>query len=289
MTDTYHGESGYLDLLTDILDEGNDYPDRTGVGCRKVFDRKLVFDLSQGFPLATVRHTPLRIAMEEFWFFLRGHTNTKILESKRVHIWKGNTSRDFLDSRGLQHLPEGDMGKTYGYQLRYFGGYDQLKESLNSLKKDPYGRRHVISMWNPADFDQAALPPCWWAHQFYVSKEDSVDHLNLKVFSRSADCLFGLPFNYQQYALYLSIVAKWLDMAPKTLSCDITDAHLYSNQIEYAEETVLRDVYGPCSLIIHKDINTFEDIIGLQWEDIELNHSQINMRPYVAQKPEMAV
>src|ERR1035438_8502010 len=158
----------YKDLLSEIVQIGVDKPDRTGIGSRAVFGRLLRWNLAEGFPLLTIRRVPMRIAFEETMFFLRGETNTKLLEEKKINIWKGNTSREFLDRRGLTYLPEGDMGRGYGVQWRDWqsvnsDGYsieytDQIANLLAGIKKDPYGRRHLVTGWNPGEISQMALP-----------------------------------------------------------------------------------------------------------------------------------
>ena len=143
----------YRELLNDIIENGTNRGDRTGVGSRYIWGTQLNFDLSNGFPATVCRPVPLRWAFEETMFFLRGETQTTILEDKGVSIWKGNTSREFLDGRGLHWLPTGDMGKGYGHQWRNFGGLhgierqydaspendglDQIVKLIDGLKNDP--------------------------------------------------------------------------------------------------------------------------------------------------------
>ena len=169
----------YIDLLKDVLENGVDKNDRTGIGSRAVFGRLLRWNLQDGFPIITTRKVSLRIAFEETMFFLRGETNTKLLEDKNINIWKGNTTREFLDARGLKHLPEGDMGKGYGYQWRHWPKYieqkdmgpahlggtrvavdrhevDQVKELIDGIKRDPTSRRHVVTGGKPGQLHEMA-------------------------------------------------------------------------------------------------------------------------------------
>src|SRR6266404_3627960 len=179
-------EANYLQLLNAIITAGSKRSDRTGVGTLSIFGTQLRFSLADNkMPMITTKKMFARGVIEELLLFLRGETNTKILEAKSVNIWKGNTSREFLDKRGLTGLPEGDMGKTYGWQWRKFGadqetlfdrptqyfeqGIDQLSQVINSLKNDPHGRRHIITAWNPLQLDECALPPCHCFMQFYVN------------------------------------------------------------------------------------------------------------------------
>ncbi len=277
----------YLDLLKDILDNGVDKSDRTGVGSKAVFGRQLRWDLAQGFPIQTTRKVPFRIAFEETMFFMRGLTNTKILEEKNINIWKDNTSRDFLDGRGLNHLPEGDMGKGYGYQWRHWETddveVDQIEDLLKGLRNDPFGRRHIVTGWNPGHLNQMALPPCHMMQMYSVTPDKK---LNSCFVMRSNDVPFGLPFNIMGYALMNEIFAKHLGLTSGDLVYMGWDVHIYQNQLEMSREVLERTPKALPKLIIKKDLPTLESILELQIEDVEL----IGYDPYpdVKNKPRMA-
>lgn len=293
----------FLDLYKDILENGIDKSDRTGIGSRAVFGRMLRWDLSEGFPIITTRRVPLRIAFEETMFFLRGETNTKLLEEKRINIWKKNTSREFLDGRGLQHLPEGDMGKGYGYQWRHWESarhndeksqwedlpmydiveVDQIKELLNGIKKDPFGRRHVVTGWNPGQLHEMALPPCHMLHMYSVTPDN---RLHTSFVMRSNDVPYGLPFNIMGYALLNHIFAKHLGLTPGELVYMGWDVHIYQNQMDMVKEQLTREPRPLPKFNIKKDLSTFDDIMNLQWEDVEL--IGYDPHPDIADKPEMA-
>lgn len=287
----YMGERGYIDMIKHTLENGVETPDRTGVGCLKTFDNKIIYDIGNGdFPFSTLRPAPLRMAFEEFWFFMRGETNTKILEEKGVYFWQGNTTREFLDNRGLNHLPEGDMGKAYGYQWRNYNGIlDQLADTIETLRKDPYSRRMYTTFWNPVQSKDMALTPCWHSHLFNVMPDiDGRPILNLKVFNRSLDSIFGKSFAAQQYALYMMCIAKMLKMRLGCLILDLSDTHIYSNQIEYAFEMVERDFGEQGTVEIKKEINNLDDMLSLQWDDIEVKGLVVNKKKFRTPKPEMA-
>lgn len=291
----------YIDLLKDIKENGIDKPDRTGIGSRSVFGRMLRWDLSKGFPLQTTRKVSLRIAFEETMFFLRGQTQTKILEDKKINIWKGNTSREFLDKRGLTYLPEGDMGRGYGALWRdwqtaprdpimnEYDTTDQIINLLTGLKNDPYSRRHVVTGWNPGELDRAALPPCHMMHLYSVEGDFTVNQgkLNNAFIMRSNDVPFGLPMNIASYALLNHIFAKHLELIPGDLVYFGWDVHIYQNQSLMVDEILERTPRELPAIKINKDLITFEDILDLQWEDIEI----IGYNPYpdVKNKPGMAV
>lgn len=288
----YKGERGFIDLLGHTLVEGVDTPDRTGVGCRKTFNHQIVYNIGDGeFPFSTIRPSPLRMAFEEFWFFMRGETDTKILEEKGINFWKGNTTREFLDARGLTHLPPGNMGKAYGFQWRQYNDvHDQLVETVDTLINDPYSRRMYTTFWNPSQSKDMALTPCWHSHIFNVLPDkDGYLTLNMKVFNRSLDITFGAQFAMQQYALYMMCMAQLGGMKLGELVFDLSDVHIYHNQIEYVKEILTRDFGKIGTVEICKNIQTIDDMLSLKWDDIKVDGLVVNTKPFVTPRPPMAV
>ena len=302
----------FIDLLNDVVVNGVDKADRTGIGSRSVFGRLLRWDLAQGFPIITTRKVAMRIAFEETMFFLRGETNTKLLEEKKINIWKGNTTREFLDKRGLTKLPEGDMGKGYGYQWRHWETThneiilgtgvnqhsvysiketDQIKDLLEGIKKDPLSRRHVVTGWNPGQLNEMALPPCHMLQMHSIeptSTEFTVGDgkLHTCFVMRSNDVPYGLPYNIMGYALLNHIFAKHLNMIPGDLVYMGWDVHIYQNQMDMVKEQLTRAPLALPTININKYLATLDDILNLQWSDIEL--IGYNPHPDILDKPEMA-
>lgn len=308
-------DSQYLSTMKRILDEGVDRPDRTGIGSRAIWGATMDIDLSEGFPITTHRKVALRIAFEEIMWMLRGDTNSKHLEEKKINIWKGNTSREFLDMRGLTYLPEGHIGKSYSFQWRNFGGdyakteptpyygdngfmgnisypdytkndgngIDQVAELLEGLKKDPNGRRHIITGWNPQQLKEMSLPCCHLYQQYQVLD----GKLNSTFCLRSWDFLLGSAYNVMGYALLNMIFAKYLNLKPGKLFAVGMDVHLYSDQIEMAEEMVNRTWFDLPILNIKKDLNSLDDILSLEFNDLELVGYQAH--PDYKNKPKMAI
>lgn len=269
----------YKNLLREIVTLGHTVDDRTGVGTRKIFDANLKVDLSSEvegiyhLPALTLRKVFPRVAFEEMKWMLSGSTDAKILQDKNIKIWDGNTSREFLDKAGLSHLEEGQIGRGYGYQFRSFNGeYDQLKEVLCEIDRNPHGRRHYISLWNPCDLKETALPPCHLSYQFVVTGEE----LNLKFYMRSCDVILGLPTNMMFSGFFLTFVANLLGYRVGSLAVSIGDAHVYLNHLEAANYMInARDDYSlpeftwiePYSFdATHLD----DDIDTLLWEDVNV-------------------
>lgn len=267
-----HPENQYLNLMRNILDYGFEKVDRTGIGTKGIFGAMMSFDLARGFPLFTTRQISFRIAFEEIMFFLRGETDTKILEEKKILIWKDNTTREFLDSRGLSHLPEGDMGKGYGFQLRRFGetatsqGVDQLVYLINNIKSNPYDRRHMISYWNPQQLKDAALPPCHTT--YYCQVEDN--KLNGLFWMRSSDVYHGAPYNVAGYAFLTHLLAKLTGYIPGKLVYMSADAHLYKTQFEVVNEQLGKTPLPFPQINFNKEIKNLDEALSLSYQDINI-------------------
>ncbi|KAI9662950.1 MAG: Thymidylate synthase [Bathelium mastoideum] len=281
--DPSHEEYQYLNLIRTILETGEHRPDRTGTGTYSLFaPPALKFSLSKPsvesdatapptpiLPLLTTKRVFLRAVVAELLWFVSGCTSSKPLNEQGVKIWDGNGSREFLDSVGLGHREEGDLGPVYGFQWRHFGadyqdchadysgqGVDQLKEVVHKLKNNPYDRRIILSAWNPADLKKMALPPCHMFAQFYVSfSEDKArlskatngqghessnsdtksrpkGTLHTQLYQRSCDMGLGVPFNIASYALLTHMLAHACDLYPGTLTHVMGDAHVYLDHVD---------------------------------------------------------
>jgi thymidylate synthase len=259
----------YTALVKDILANGNQRGDRTGTGTHSVFGRQLHFDISGSIPLLTTKYVPWKAVIKELLWFLRGDTDASKLAADGVRIWDGNTSREFLDNRGLAHLPEGDIGAGYGFQWRHFGGayqtcketydntigYDQVAVVLDQLRHDPFSRRIFMSAWNPAALKDMALPPCHVSAQFYVDEDERGRRfLSCHMYQRSVDTFLGLPFNIMSYATLTHIFAMLTDMRPKELIISTGDTHIYSDHVEQVKTQCERIPYSAPFLAVNPTI-----------------------------------
>ena len=267
----------YQGLMKHVLENGVSRQDRTGIGSKFVSGAKLDWDLSAGFPIPTTRQISFRIAFEETMFFLRGETDTTILEKKNINIWKGNTSREFLDSRGLQHLPVGSIGQGYSHTWRNYNGsegtqdgVDQIKNLLEGLKNNPNDRRHVVTAWDPSQLSGTPLPPCHLMHMYTV--DTSNNKLNSCFIMRSSDLYHGLPYNVMGYSFLNIAFSKLLGYTPGTVTYFGWDAHIYNHQIEAVETQLQRTPYTLPSLTINKKLETFEDLLSLEYTDISVEN-----------------
>jgi dihydrofolate reductase/thymidylate synthase len=291
-----HPEQQYLDLLNKILNEGDQRLDRTKVGTKSIFAPRMEFDLRDGFPLLTTKQTWFDGIKKELLFFISGKTDTKILESQGVKIWKANTTAEYLIKYNLPWR-EGDMGPGYPHQWRHAGaeytgcdidytgqGVDQLQEVINSIKKDPFGRRHIISSWDVANIKLMALPPCHCLCQFYVGCNGIgiPTYLDCCLYQRSSDMFLGVPFNIASYALLMSIIGHLTGLIPRKFIHDLGDAHIYLNHIEQVKTQVGRVPYPFPKLKFNRQLTNIDDI---QPNDIILE----NYKSYPKLVGEMAV
>lgn len=261
-----HLEQQYLQLLGDILSDGEMRQERTGTGTKSIFGSSMKFDLREGFPLITTKQVSFSIIVKELLFFISGKTDTKILEQQGVNIWKGNTTKEFLEKRGLNYK-EGDMGVGYPIQWRHAGvkyegcdkdyeGIDQLQNIIKSIKEDPYGRRHIVSSWDVVNIDKMALPPCHCFFQFYVSNDG---YLDCQMYQRSADMFLGVPFNIASYALLTIMIAHLTDLKPRYFNHVLGDAHIYLNHLEQVQEQIGRTPYPFPTLKINRKVESIDD------------------------------
>jgi thymidylate synthase len=225
-----HPERQYLALLEDILANGVRRGDRTGVGTLGVFGRQMRFDLAQGFPLLTTKALHRRSIILELLWFLRGDTNVRWLQERGVRIWD-----EWADETG-------ELGPVYGRQWRSWAApdgrvIDQIAGVVETLKTNPYSRRHVVSAWNPAEVDDMALPPCHCLFQFFVAE----GRLSCQLYQRSADVFLGVPFNIASYALLTLMMAQVTGLQPGEFVHTLGDAHLYLNHVDQAKLQLSRE------------------------------------------------
>lgn len=244
----------YLDLLRDIMQNGQDADNRTGVYARKVFGRQMRFDLSKGFPLVTTKKVFLKGIIHELIWLLSGNTNIKYLTDNNVHIWDEWADKD------------GNLGPVYGYQWRNFNGegIDQIKDVIERIKKNPQDRRLIVSAWNPAQIDKMALPPCHCFFQFDVTPDG---RLNCQLYQRSCDMFLGVPFNIASYSLLTMMIAQVTGLKAGEFVHTLGNAHIYSNHFEQVQQQLARDPYPLPQMKINPEV---KDIFDFKYEDFEL-------------------
>ena len=287
-----HEEYQYIKLIEELIYFGNDKNDRTGVGTFSLFGKSMKFSLkNNNIPILTTKKIFWRGIVEELLWFISGNTNVKTLQDKNIHFWDGNSSREYLDSIGLNNRDIGDVGPIYGFQWRYFGanyntcndnyennGFDQLLDLIYKIKNNPNDRRMIITSWNPNQLKDMALPPCHILSQFYVYN----GYLSCQMYQRSADMGLGVPFNIASYSLFTYLIAQCTDLLPGDFTYIIGDCHVYKNHIPFLKEQIKKKPFDFPQI----KINTKnKDITKFKYEDFEL----INYKSHEAIKMEMAV
>ena len=288
----FHNEEGYLNLLRKILEEGVSREDRTGVGTLSLFGEQLKFNLNGQFPILTTKKVFTKAIIHELLFFIRGETSSKILEKENINIWKWNTTREFLNNRGLSEYEVGDLGPMYGFNWRHYNadyagcnkdytgkGLDQLQNIINEIKENPNSRRLLMTTFNPSVLHKSCLMPCHGISvQFYVND----GYLSCMMNQRSVDTVLGLSFNITSYALLTYIIADICNLKPKELIMSLGDTHIYKNHIEQARTQLERIPYDFPTLKIKRKIETIDNI---KYDDFEI----IDYKCHSAIKAPMAV
>lgn len=267
----------YLEIIKKILSEGVEKKDRTGTGTLAIAGAMFEHDMSTGFPLITTKSVPLRLVASELEFFIKGITDKEWLRSKNNHIWDAWCSPDKVkyghDEETKEKMnAERELGPIYGFQWRHFNGkyngwnsehgtegVDQLKEIVETLKKDPTSRRMICMAWNPAQQKHMALPPCHYGFQVTVTD----GKLNLMWNQRSVDVALGLPFNIASYALLLHLLAKEAGLKEGRLVGFLADTHIYLNHVEGLKEQLSRTPDPLCSI----RTDNFTSIFDWKYED----------------------
>ena len=265
----------YHDLIKHVLEHGNEKGDRTGTGTKSVFGYQMRFDLSEGFPMVTTKKLHLKSIIYELLWFLNGDTNINYLQENGVRIWN-----EWADENG-------DLGPVYGHQWRNWNSeeIDQIKEVVETLKKNPNSRRMLVTAWNPSvlpdtsiSFSEnvangkAALPPCHAFFQFYVAD----GKLSCQLYQRSADIFLGVPFNIASYALLTMMIAQVCGYQPGDFIHTFGDAHIYNNHLDQVHLQLSRDFRELPTMRINPEV---KDIFSFKFEDFSLEN--YNPHPHI--------
>ncbi len=250
----------YLDLLTHLLETGNERSDRTGTGTISRFGYQMRFNLAEGFPVVTTKKLHLKSIIHELLWFLNGDTNVKYLQDNGVKIWNEWAGED------------GELGPVYGHQWRSWSApdgreIDQISQLIEQIKNNPSSRRLIVSAWNVGDIDKMKLPPCHLLFQFYVND----GKLSCQLYQRSADVFLGVPFNIASYALLTLMVAQVTGLQPGDFVHTFGDAHIYNNHLDQVRLQLSREPYPLPQMKINPEVKS---IFDFKYEDFELVNYQ---------------
>jgi thymidylate synthase len=284
-------ENQYINLIKNIIDNGTNEYSRNG-NTQFIFGNMMRFSLKDGtIPILTTKKVAVKTCFEELMWFIKGQTNNKLLQDKKVHIWDANSTREFLDKNKLHHLQENDLGPVYGHQWRYFNapytdcntdytgkGIDQLAELIENLK-DPVkriSRRHIISAWNPCQLNEMALPPCHIMMQFNVSE----DKLSCAMYQRSCDVGLGVPFNIASYSFLTHIIATHCNLVAHEFVYFMGNCHIYIEHMDMLKEQITREPLPFPKIKINTIHNMIEDYCydDIIWIEKYNSHDKIIMK-----------
>jgi len=285
-----HEEYQYLNLIQHILENGFLEEGRNG-STLSIFGNTMRFSLKEKkIPILTTKKLSWKVCLKELLWFISGKTNNNILKNQNVTIWDGNASHDFLNSRGLGHYSDGELGPIYGHQWRNFNatwegdidytgkGVDQLQQIIDILKdpKQRNSRRLIMTAWNPCQLNQMALPPCHILCQFNVHNGNQ---LSCALYQRSGDVGLGVPFNIASYSFLTHLIAKHCDLEASEFIYFLGNAHIYQEHIEPLKTQLLNEPFSFPTLVIKdtkSNINDYElddfDVISYK------SHESIKMK-----------
>lgn len=246
----------YLDLLEHVMKNGVEKNDRTGTGTISVFGYQMRFNLEDGFPVLTTKKLHLRSIIHELLWFISGDTNIRYLKENGVKIWDEWADKD------------GNLGPVYGYQWRSWPAadgrnIDQLMNVIESIRKSPDSRRHLVNAWNVGEIDKMALPPCHVLFQFYVAG----GKLSCQLYQRSCDIFLGVPFNIASYALLTIMIAQVTGLKPGEFVHTLGDAHIYLNHTDQVRLQLTREPYPLPKMVVNPEV---KDILKFSFEDFTL-------------------
>jgi len=269
-------EFQYLSLLKNIINNGVMEKGRNGITYTQIGGMMRFSLKNNQIPIMTTKKMAWRVCLKELLWFMNGDTNNELLQEENVKIWNDNATREFLDSRGLYHLRENDLGPVYGHQWRFWNapysreygcfedyrgkGIDQLQNIIDDLNESKItgetSRRMIMTAWNPEQIDEMALPPCHVLSQFHITEGNQ---LSCTLYQRSADMGLGVPFNIASYSFLTHILAKHCDLEAKEFIHFIGNAHIYDDHVESLEEQIENEPYDPPNLIISEKKEKIED------------------------------
>lgn len=291
----------YIDLITDVMTNGSDRTDRTGVGTRSVFGRQMRFDLRTGkFPAVTSKKLAWKAVVSELLWIIEGSGDERRLceilhgtrDDSKTTVWTANANADYWTPKAKF---KGDLGVVYGKMWRSWPKtphtfweklkhifvekkVDQLSDLIDGIKNDPYGRRHIITAWNPSELENMALPPCHMTAQFYVVDGE----LSCQLYQRSVDIALGLPFNIASYSLLTYMIAQVCGLKVGDFVWTGGDCHIYKNHFEGVKIQVMRDLKELPTLSINPEVSSIYDF---KMEDFDL----VGYDPHGPIKMQMAV
>lgn len=286
-------EVQFLNLLRNIIANGEYREDRTGTGTIAIFGESIKIDLKKGFPLITTKKMATKAIFSELLWFIEGSGDERRLaeihhgtrDPSKLTIWTANAEADYWKPKAKF---EGDLGKVYGVQWRKWATgntipspdkngdiqyheetIDQLAQVIDKIKNNPTDRRIILSAWNVGQLSDMALPPCHMMAQFFVSMKDGVKTLSCQMYQRSVDTMLGLPFNIASYAALTHMIAQVTGCEVGTLHMILGDTHIYKDHIEAAKMQIQRKPYHCPTLKLRPTVSSID---GFSMDDFVIEN-----------------
>jgi len=269
-----NAEIEYLKILDEILKFGVPKSDRTNTGNLELFGRSIRHNYEEGFPLLTTKKMFSKGIIIELLWFLKNTEDPSYMLENGVHIWDGWMKEDENGKKTLPH--------TYGKKWRDFYGCDQVSRLINDLKTNPNSRRHVVSAWDAANVNNAALPWCHilWQINVHLDEDKPPEQrkndgkkgdISIAVYQRSADTFLGVSFNLASYSFLLYMIAEITGYRPKEMYYTFGSIHIYNNHIEQCKLQLTREPYFlPKLALNHKD--NIDDFVYEDFKILDYNY-----------------
>lgn len=262
----------FKDEINEILTNGfNDkdfevrpkWPDGVPAHTIKTFGAVRRYDLSKEFPVLTLRTQAFKGVVRELLWMWQKKSNVVDDLGKSAAIWRA------------WERPDGTIGKTYGYQLGIkhhysYGDLDQVDNLIYLLKNKPMDRRMIVTMWNPADLHDMALPPCVYESIWDVSD----GKLNCTLIQRSGDVLAAASsggWDTMEYAILVHMLAQVCGYKPGILLHIVNNLHIYDRHIEAVKEVMKNPEFEAPTLWLNPEVKDFYDF---KEEDFRLENYQ---------------
>lgn len=265
-------DEDYLKLIENVINNGSEVSDRTGVGTRFLSGAFIKHDMREGFPILTTKKVNYKSSIAETISFLKGHDNYKDFEKEGTKVWNANGEADYWLDNPNHTGEEGYLGRIYGVQWTdWMGEVNQIDNLLKRIKEKPTCRRLIVTAWNPSELDQMALPPC---HCFFqVNCDVNTNEMDLDVYIRSNDLALGCPYNLIGYGSLLMIIAKMTGYTPRYLNYHVGNAHVYLNHLEGLSIQLKRSGYNLPKMEL-KDFDSINDLTKDHFELYKYKHDE---------------
>lgn len=274
-------ESQFVIGLKNILMNGTPSDDRTGTGTKRIQSQQIHIDMSNEFPILQAKQIGFKTALVEMMWIMTGRNDLKFLKDNGVNYWDEWVK------------PDGTFGPIYGPQMRNFGkrivdvqtlgitgielpGVDQLRDTVNLLRKNPDSRRIIVDLWNPNDLDTVALS---WCHFFYQAcsyiDHDGKRKIDLHAIQRSADSFLGVPYDFLLFAIYHKILTLLTGYGDGWIHTTFNDFHMYNNHEEQVNKYIDNYINDPMDIFGYErekpQIYVHEDYKHLDFVNMDID------------------